>query len=344
MPALSRRSLLAGAAALAAAPQALAGVEHFLSARDDGRGRHYVARFAADGTIAADRALPARGHGLALAPDGAAAVAVARRPGQFLLVLDRATLAERARIAAADGFFFCGHAAFARDGALLYATETRTDDAAGFVGVYDARRSWRRVAAWPTGGADPHELLLDGDTLVVANGGFLQENDSDIDPSLVRLDARDGRKLAQARPPDELSRVSLRHLATAGGAVFVAGQYAGPRGDRPPLVARWGRGGLAFLDLGGRATAGLANYCGSIAASADGRRLCVTSPRGGRAVVFDAAGAVLSETALADGCGVAATADGSFLLTGGRGDLLRIGGGAPVSLRDARWDNHAVRL
>jgi len=187
-------------------------------------------------------------------------------------------------------------------------------------------------------------LLLAGDALVIANGGFLQDGDPVIDPSLVRIDARDGTVLAQIKPPAELSQVSLRHLAIADGRVFVAGQYAGPKGDRPPLVARWDREGLAYLDLGDRATSGLANYCGSIAANVGGKLLCVTSPRGGRAAVFDTEGRVLSETTLADGCGVAATLDGGFLLTGGRGDLRRLGGGAPVSVAGARWDNHAVRL
>lgn len=286
----------------------------------------------------------ANGHGIALGLDGAGAVAVARRPGRYLVVFDRVAGVARARIDAQDGFFFCGHAVFARDGGLLYATETRVEDAAGFIGVYDLRANRHRVAAWPTLGCDPHELLLAGDALVVANGGFRQDDDPEIDPSLVRLDARDGRVLAQVKPPEELSQVSLRHLAIADGRVFVAGQYAGPKSDRPPLVARWDRGGLAFLDLGDRATAGLANYCGTIAASADGTRLCVASPRGGRAAVFDGEGRVLSETALVDCCGVAATADGEFLVTGGRGDLRRTSGGPPVAVAGARWDNHACRL
>ncbi len=340
---LARRTFLAGAAALAATGPVRAAQDWFIAPRDDAAGRHFITRFAADGTLGFDLALPARGHGMALAPDGRSAAVAARRPGRFLLVLDHTRGLERARIAATDGFIFCGHVAFAADGTLLYATETRLADAAGFVGVYDAHAPRSRLAAWPTRGADPHELLLQGDTLVVANGGFVQQNDPEIAPSLVRIHARDGHVLAQVEPPDELVQVSLRHLAIAQGGVFVAGQYAGPKGDRPPLVARWNAGGLGFLDLGDRTTAGLANYCGSIAASRDGTRLCVTSPRGGRAVVFDSEGKVQGEARLTDGCGVAAAADGSFLVTGGRGDMLHLGG-APVAVAEARWDNHAVPL
>jgi uncharacterized protein len=161
---------------------------------------------------------------------------------------------------------------------------------------------------------------------------------------MVRIDARDGKVIEKILPPDELSQVSLRHIALADGAVFVAGQYAGPSGDRPPLVARWDRGSLRFLDLGTGPTKGLANYCGSIAASLDGKRLCVASPRGNRAIVFTPAGQVLGQTELVDGCGVAALADGGFLLTSGRGALAETSGAPETQVPDARWDNHACRV
>lgn len=341
---LSRRAILAGLGALVLPrPSFAAAAEQFLAMRDDAAGRHYATRFDAQGRIAFDLPLPARGHGIALAPDRRRGIAVARRPGQFLQVFDAATGAIAATIEAADGFFYCGHAVFAVNGRLLYATETRAGDAEGFIGVYDARDGWRRVAQWPTQGGDPHELLLDGDALVVANGGFGLDEGAGIDPSMVRLDARDGRVTDQALPPDEFSQVSLRHIAIADGAVFVAGQYAGPSGDRPPLVARWDRAGLRFLDLGAGPTKGLANYCGSIAASLDGKHLCVASPRGNRAIVFTPAGDVLGQAALVDGCGVAARGDGSFLLTSGRGALAKTSGAPETLVPDARWDNHACR-
>jgi len=341
---LSRREILAGfGAAALARPGVAAAPEHFLAMRDDAAGRHFATRFDAQGRIAFDLPLPARGHGIALASDRRRAIAVARRPGQFLRVFDPATGAGGATIEAADGFFYCGHAVFSSDGELLYATETRAEDAAGFIGVYDGRDRWRRVAQWPTQGGDPHELLLQGDALVVANGGFGLDEGAGIDPSMVRIDTRDGRVTDQALPPDEFSQVSLRHLAIADGAVFVAGQYAGPSGDRPPLVARWDGDGLRFLDLGAGPTKGLANYCGSIATSLDGKRLCVASPRGNRAIVFTPDGRVLGQATLVDGCGVAARDDGGFLLTSGRGALAETSGAPETMVPDARWDNHACR-
>lgn len=87
---------------------------------------------------------------------------------------------------------------------------------------------------------------------------------------------------------------------------------------------------------------GLANYCGSIAASSDGTLLCTTSPRGGLAIVFTPDGRVLDRVALPDACGVAAT-PGGFLPTGGRGDVVDSAASARAATR-TRWDNHAVGL
>ena len=63
-------------------------------------------------------------------------------------------------------------------------------------------------------------------------------------PSLVLLDARDGRLLAEGRLPEPLWRLSLRHLAIGrGDLIAVAAQDEGDVSDRLPLAAVWrGRG------------------------------------------------------------------------------------------------------
>ena len=63
---------------------------------------------------------------------------------------------------------------FSPDGALLYATENDFDNAAGMVGIYDARAVSSAIGEFPTHGVGPHELLLldDGATLAIANGGI----------------------------------------------------------------------------------------------------------------------------------------------------------------------------
>jgi hypothetical protein len=342
--AIDRRSFLAQLGALALVPAAQAApAGPFLAARGNAGGAYFISRFDERGQIGYDTRLPGRGHGVAISSDGRLAVAVARRPGGFLLTFDATTGAVRQTVKAPKGAVFCGHAAFSTDDRLLYATETQEEHGSGQIGVFDVRDRFRRVAAWPTHGDDPHELLVFDDALVVANGGFGPDGSGAIDPSLVRLDLRNGRLLAQVKPPEELRAVSLRHLARLGRGMFVAGQYAGPARDRPPLVARWDGGALDFIDLPRADLDRLGNYCGSIAANAAGTCLCVASPHGGRAVIFDADGRVMQRVSIADVCGVAQLGPG-FVLTGGRGDVAATETGAVARVEDARWDNHVTAL
>ena len=61
-----------------------------LSARGDGAGGYRISALDSAGRLVFDQPLPGRGHGLALHPDGRHAVCLARRPGDFLLILDLA--------------------------------------------------------------------------------------------------------------------------------------------------------------------------------------------------------------------------------------------------------------
>jgi hypothetical protein len=181
-----------------------------------------------------------------------------------------------------------------------------------------------------------------GGKLVVANGGLPDgrpaRDPDEVDTSLAWLDARDGALLSLQRPPDELRRVSLRHMTTADRRVFVVGQDQGQIADGLPLLAASDGRQLEYLQ-----TPPLDGYCGSVASSGDA--LCVTSPRAGRAFVLGAsAGVVRVRRDMADVCGVAATPGGGFLLTSGRGALRLTGSRAPIETPGLRWDNHAARL
>jgi hypothetical protein len=89
----------------------------------------------------------------------------------------------------------------------------------------------------------------------------------------------------------------------------------------------------------------LKGYIGSVALSRDGRMLAASAPRAGRIVYVDTeTGALASETALPDGCGLAAWDEGAFALTSGLG-ALRIekpGGDALLvaSISGTEFDNH----
>ena len=91
------------------------------------------------------------------------------------------------------------------------------------------------------------------------------------------------------------------------------------------------------------------NYIGSVAVDEAGAVVATSSPVGGQIMYWDAAsGRSLGATAVADGCGVAASA-GGFLVSSGLGAMLRADAGGqerPVlpASSDLSWDNHFRRV
>lgn len=85
-------------------------------------------------------------------------------------------------------------------------------------------------------------------------------------------------------------------------------------------------------------------YAGSVTFSGDGRRVAITSPRGGQAHLFDVEnGASLAAHAAPDICGVAPEPEG-FLATTDTGRVLPLGGAGPASEHPVAWDDHLVAL
>lgn len=368
---ISRRLFLTGSAlaGLAAAgalpggcPQALARAGHalYLSARADREGRYFASGFDATGAKLFDLPIPARGHGAAVSPDGRQSVFFGRRPGRFALVVDVATGTVSDTIPAIEDRAFAGHGLFVKGGRLLLATEIDYAGERGLIGLYDAANSYRRIGEWQTGGLDPHDLRLlpDGRTVIVANGGILTHpevprmklNLDTMDSSVAYIDLNDGTLIEQRRLPGEFLQLSLRHMAvTAAGETVIAMQYEGPSSDLVPLVglARPGRE-IELLDMPAAAWSRLRNYCGSAAVDAGGAILGVTSPRGGRALFWEAATRrPLQPLDLADGCGLAAApAPGRFIVSNGLGALVEydpLNGRARAldsGFAGARWDNH----
>lgn len=342
--AIDRRTFVLGAALLPMAAGAVrAGAGSVFAGTRGARGGGFaLSAFQAGGRRLWDLDLPARGHGLGLAPDGARLVLMARRPGNYGLIVSAATGAVEATLRPAEGYRFNGHAVFAPDGRHLFATATRVDNDGGWLLVFRDAGGWEAVDAWSTHGTDPHELLWVDGGLVVANGGLPDGKTPldvhEVETSLAVVDSRTGRLRRQVRPPAGLRSISLRHLAEISGKVFAAGQEQGrERGLLPLLAAFDGRSLTYFPPLS------LAGYCGSVAASGD--RVCVTSPVSGQALVLDARNGRVTQTIeIADVCGAAADRSDCFMLTGGRGDIRRTDEDTSARSEDARWDNHLLAL
>lgn len=345
---MRRRDLLLAAvppwamgAALAAQPP---GALHRLAAAWDtpeGPRIGVLTRCAGGWQAAASLDVATRAHGIVVEPEGSV-IAVARRPGDWLVRWWPSTGSAHWHWSDDGARSFNGHAR--HRGALLYTTETDIDSGEGRVVVRDAR-SFAVQAAWPSGGADPHDLRFGADgTLWVANGGIETRPETGraklaldrMDSSLVQLDARRGRILGQWRLDDP--RLSLRHLAWNGDRLAIALQAehddAGVRAAAPVLALFDGRS----LRVAAMAEP-LSGYAGDVVALPEG--FVVSAPRAGAAVVFDRNGDWVRRLPLPQACPLAVVDHTVF--AGGEGGVLSLSddkGSRDALVPAFRLDNH----
>lgn len=339
---MHRRAALLCGGALLLAPLARAAPRgtRLAAAWDDAQGRHFAGWLDTGGdTLRVRRTieLPTRAHGLLVEPDGALLV-VARRPGDWLLRWPAAGAAQWQW--SAPDRRFGGHVL--AHGGRLFTTEADLDSGAGRVVVRE-RRSLEVIDDWPSHGIDTHQLIADADgSLLVANGGVPTQPESGraklardmMDSSLLRLDARDGRRLGQWRLPDP--RLSLRHLARhPSGVVGIALQAEhddAAQRDAAPLLALFDGQALRCPEQPPR----LAGYGGDVAAEPDG--FVVAATRAGRLARWSAGGAWAGSTLLPEACALAR--DGGTVWAGGRPAAWHAG--RTLALPGLRLDNHWV--
>ncbi|MGE0796874.1 MAG: DUF1513 domain-containing protein [Lautropia sp.] len=299
--------------------------------------------------------LPTRAHGLFVEPDGRLLV-IARRPGDWLLRFDPSGRTAPQWAWSDDETQCNGHVVRSADGQRLFSTETVRDSGDGCIVVRDAA-TLAPLARWPTGGRDPHELVVTADgALWVANGGIetrpetgrVKHDLARMDSSLVRLDGVSGRIVGQWRLDDR--RLGLRHLALhADGRVGIALQaeheHDGVRRAAPVLAILDPRDGLVAVPL----PAGVSGdgYGGSIAATGDG--FLVSCPRSNRILAFRQPPDRRWTTAatLAEGCALAVADPAAAAWAGGVGAVVRIAAATSSPQRFAldpavRLDNHWV--
>jgi hypothetical protein len=351
----TRRTFLAALLAAGAAPSlgwAAVGNPSWLAAVRGPDGSFGLYGLHSDGSVAFHVPLPARGHAGAGHPTRAVAVAFARRPGQFALVIDCATDDVRHRLVPPEGRQFNGHGVFAEGGALLLTSEQRADTSAGVIGLWDVDAGCRRIGERSSGGIGPHDLRLmpDGETVVVANGGIATDpadrtklSIATMRPNLSYLDSG-GRIIDQVELASELLKNSIRHLAIrADGLVGFAMQW---EGVAMPLLGLHRLGATTVLPeapLGDELA--MLGYAGSIAFSGKGTEIAITSPRGGRLHRFSDAGRFICAVSRTDVCGIAPRGEG-FVASDGHGGLIAFGLGTttPLARFDCAWDNHIVTL
>ena len=274
---MKRRAFLASLAAACAAPAlswADAGSPAYLAAARAADGAYALYGLSAAGAPLFAQPLPARGHAATAHPTRPEAVAFARRPGTYALVIDCARGQTVARLTPPAGRQFNGHGTFSEDGATLFTSEVVAEGSAGRIGVWDAARGYRRVAEFASNGIGPHEIrrLPGTEILVVANGGIQTDpsdrtplNLEEMRPNLSYLSAS-GAVLEAVELP-EIWQNSIRHLALgADGLVAFAMQWQGDLSEPVPLLGLHRRGAAPRLCAAPDTEAGaMRGYAGSIA-------------------------------------------------------------------------------
>ena len=349
---IDRRTFVAGAGAAFVASIPPAGAERLLgsdvlyaSAFQDRDGNHGFAVLDEGGRIISRHALPARGHGVASSSVGGRNVLFARRPGNFAVAFDATGQEEPVLFKTPDDRHFYGHGVFSPDGGLLYATENDFESSNGIIGIYDVSNGFERVAEFPSFGIGPHdiELIEDGKTLCVANGGIKTHPDfgraklnlDAMRPNIAFIDRVHGTLLQNHEPPEAFHRLSLRHMAVDRyGTVWIGAQFEGDAMAAPPLIARLSPGGtLELIHLPGDKTVSLRNYIGSVQASLDGKHIAFSAPKGNRLLILNASDEKLLDVKSMPGvCGIAASRQGFMSST----ETGRIGNAS----HPLHWDNH----
>ncbi|RBW48415.1 DUF1513 domain-containing protein [Marinobacter sp. F3R11] len=366
MPELTRRSLLKAALAGSAAvtlsgcgilPEKASGkgAQQYTGAIGLPGGHFAVGAIAPDGTMLWQSPVSTRCHSGCNRPGTAEVLFFERRPGWSFYVFDSKTGERLHHIKASEGEHFVGHGIFSPDGRFLYATASRYDPGEGIVAVYDSRQGYQRVNTFELNGTGPHQITLhpDGQTLVVGLGGILTHPDYDriklnldsMKPALVLVDRLSGATIGSFSPSHH--QLSTRHVDVApDGTIYAAYQYQGPAHELPPLIARYRKGRYEEIDLGESVHRKLGNYIASIVAHPENDLVAIASPIGGTALVFNGrSGKVLEQASIADCAGVEALAGGDFLVSSGRGKLIRIGKGQPareIASMSVLWDHHLV--
>lgn len=294
--------------------------------------------------------LPNRGHAAAVHPRRPEAVAFARRPGVFGLVIDCTSGEVLHELTPPTGRQFNGHGCFSADGAVLMTSEVVAEGSAGRIGLWEAG-SYRRIGEWDSGGIGPHDIKLDPlGGLIIANGGIQTDpsdrtklNVDEMRPNLTRLDGN-GQIADQVELPRDLHKNSIRHLALIGQTVAFAMQWEGDPADPVPLLGLWTSGETPRLCPPAETEMlTMKGYAGSIAVTSN--RIALTSSKGGAVMLFDTSGQPVNTFRRADLAGVAPLNQG-FAATDGNGVVWQLSDdGLSLMRKDGpMWDNHLVAI
>ena len=331
-----------------------------LSCRSNSENQHFITLLNLQGRKLFDIPLPTRGHGITVDPQQTVAAVFARRPGDYVWVIDLHSGQVIEKISAAENRHYYGHGVFTRDQQYLLCSENNFDSGKGCIGIYDRKQNYKRIGELDSYGIGPHEikLLTNGSTLVIANGGIsthpdlprVKSNLNTMRPNLAYVDIHSGRLLNKVEPPEEWYQLSIRHIDIAhDDTVAIAMQFQGKMTEHPPLIAthHYEEPSLNFLTAPTAIQNKMRNYCGSIVFSHDGSHFAVSSPRGNLVTYWNRSGTYLGLHKQDDVCGISANGS-SIVASDGTGALNSFDDNkkltALFTMSNTRWDNHLLSI
>ncbi|WP_026959174.1 DUF1513 domain-containing protein [Aliagarivorans taiwanensis] len=302
--------------------------------------QHYVVAASSDGELRYQLPMPARGHQVALSNDGALAACVARRPGDYLMLFDPLSGRALEQLSPPNGLCFNGHAVFVGAERLLVSAAERQSSQGWVLHYQRSRQGWCLSERWVLPGLGPHQLLVDGEQLVVALGGIHTQgrtklNLDSLQPALLRFSLLTGELLDTRVLADK--SLSIRHISRADdGRLWLACQAQRESSWSQSLVFSQLPGQpLQALDAGGDYWELFNGYVGSIECFAGS--VFASSPRGHLLGQWSQQnGELLSLKRFEDVCGIAATSE-KLAVSSGRGWLASGEGRVRLPLQ---WDNH----
>lgn len=333
----------------------VASMPHHVALTKESENGFGVVGIAADRQLVWQTTMPERVHDIVVQPPRNTddtqrhVVVMGRRPSEYFWVLDTACGAVQFAIKADPDRHFYGHACYSLDGKWLYVTENDTISLEGKVGIYEVDKGYQKAKEFDSHGIGPHELIMhpDGETLIIANGGIKTEQASreelnldSMRPSLVYLNRHDGTRLEQITP--EHNQMSIRHLAMHdNGTVMIGIQFQGEKHLNVPLVLMHKRGDASFtpLIMPSNQWQRFHQYIASVAVDSAHNILCVTTPIGGCAALFDLnTGALIDSVSLPDCAGASVIdtnidiknidtnnqAQSGFVISDGQGQLTTL--------------------
>lgn len=168
-------------------------------------------------------------HGVCTHPPRQNLLVCCEKKGPNGAIVDIEQLAMVKKLPLPENRSFYGHCAFSADGSQLFTTEVLNDTKEGLITIRDGE-SGEITGEFPSFGQAPHEcqLLDDGQTLVVSNGGG---NRNGAMPNIAYIDMNT-QKLIKQEKPSSFS-INTGHFAVApdGALVVVSAPREGRAND-----------------------------------------------------------------------------------------------------------------